>query len=246
MNEQIRDDEMEIDLLEVFQVLKSKALILIVCFVLGVGIAGGATKLLITPMYSASSTIYILNKSTSVTSLADIQLGTALTGDFQSIAKTRSVINEVIDQLGLNMTYEQLVGNITVENPTDTHFLKTTVTNSDPKLAKEISNKMSDVIADKVAEIMMTDKPTTVEKAIEPSSPSSPNVKKNAAIGGLLLLIVAMGFILLRYFMDDTLKNEEDIEKYLGLNTLAAIPIERERRRKTTRAKTAETEEKNL
>lgn len=231
MNEQIRDEEIEIDLVEVFQLLKSKILVLFMSLVLGVVLVGGATKLFVTPMYSATSTIYILTKTTSVTSLADIQMGSALTADFQSLATTRTVIDEVIDELNLDMTYNELLERITIENPTDTHFLKTTVEDPNPKVAKDISNTMATVIADKVAEIMTTDKPTTVEKAIAAKSPSSPNVMKNAAIGGLLFMIVAMGIILLRYFMDDTLKNEEDVQKYLGMNTLAAIPIERSRER---------------
>ncbi|MDD3404443.1 MAG: Wzz/FepE/Etk N-terminal domain-containing protein [Hespellia sp.] len=235
MNEQIRDDEIEIDLIEIFQILKGKILILIMSLVLGVVLVGGATKLFITPMYSATSTIYILTKTTSVTSLADIQMGSALTADFQSLATTRTVLEEVIEELDLNMTYEELLGTITITNPTDTHFLQTTVENADPKLAKEISNTMSNVTAEKVAEIMTTDKPTMVEKAVIAKNPSSPNVKKNGAIGGLLFLILTMAIILLRYFMDDTLKNEEDVEKYLGINTLAAIPIERGQERELKR-----------
>lgn len=237
MNEQVRDDEIEIDLLEVFQVLKSKLLILVLSLALGVGLAAGGTKLLITPQYSATSTIYILTKTTSVTSLADIQMGAALTADFKNLATTRTVIEEVIDQLSLDTTYEELLSSITVENPTDTHFLKTTVENPDPKLAKEISNTMSKVIANKVAEIMTTDKPTTVEKAIVAKTPSSPSLMKNSAIGGLLFLFLAIAIILLKHFMDDTIKNSEDVEKYLGCNTLAAIPIERGREREAKKRK---------
>lgn len=235
MNGQVKDEEMEIDLLELFHVLWRKIVVIVFCFILGVVLAGVGTKLLITPQYSATSTIYILSKTTSLTSMADIQLGAALTGDFKSLATTRTVVEEVIDQLNLDTTYGALVSTITVENPADTHFLKTTVKNPDPKLAMEISNAMSSVIADKVAEIMATDKPTTVEKAIEATSPVSPNVQKNALLGGVLLAFLSIAVILLRYFMDDTIKNEDDVEKYLGLNTLAAIPFEKIRSREQKR-----------
>lgn len=251
MNEQqIRDDEIEIDLLEVFQVLRRRIGIILLSLIVGVVLVAGATKLFITPQYSATSTIYILTKTTSVTSLADIQMGSALTADFQSLATTRTVIEEVIDNLKLDTTYEEMLGTITIENPTDTHFLKTTVENPDPELAKDISNEMSQVISEKVAEIMTTDKPTTVEKATEAKKPSSPNVLKNGLIGGLLFMMVAIAIILLQYFMDDSLKNSDDVEKYLGVNTLAAIPIERgrekeqQKKRKTTKKAAASSKRK--
>lgn len=229
MKEQIKDDEIEIDLLEICRVLFQRIWVIIICLIVGVGLAGGATKLLITPQYSASSMIYILTKTTSVTSLADLQMGTQLTVDFQTLATSRPVIEAVIDDLNLDTTYESLVKTVTVTNPTDTRILQTTVSNPDPKLAMDISNAMSDAISNQVAEVMTTDKPTNVERAVEPQSPSSPNTMKNALIGGLLGTFLAIGIILLKYFMDDTIKNEEDVDKYLGLNILAAIPIERGR-----------------
>ena len=84
-----KDDEMEIDLGEIFHLLMNKLWIIVLCFIIGATLAFGGTKLLITPKYSASSMIYILTKTTSVTSLADIQMGTQLTADFEILAVWR-------------------------------------------------------------------------------------------------------------------------------------------------------------
>lgn len=221
------DDEMEIDLLELFQVLLQKAWVIILCMVIGAGLAFGGTKMLLTPKYSASSQIYILTKTTSVTSLADIQMGAQLTVDFEVLAKSRPVVEKVIDELNLDYTYEELVEMITTLNPSDTRILKMTVENEDPNLAKEIANAMAEVTAERVAYIMTTDKPKIVEEAVTPEKPSSPSTVKNTALGGILGAVLAMGIIVIIYLMNDTIQTEEDVRKYLDLNTLAALPLEK-------------------
>ena len=221
------DDKMEIDLLELFQVLLQKAWAIILCMVIGAGLAFGGTKMLLTPKYSASYQIYILTKTTSVTSLADIQMGAQLTVDFEVLAKSRPVVEEVIDELNLDYTYEELVEMITTLNPSDTRILKMTVENEDPNLAKEIANAMAEVTAERVAYIMNTDKPKIVEEAVTPEKPSSPSTVKNTALGGILGAVLAMGIIVIIYLMNDTIQTEEDVRKYLDLNTLAALPLEK-------------------
>ena len=73
-----KDDEMEIDLGEIFHLLMNKLWIIVLCFIIGASdLRLVVRRLLITPKYSASSMIYILTKTTSVTSLADIQDGYA-------------------------------------------------------------------------------------------------------------------------------------------------------------------------
>lgn len=94
MNERIEAskmerEEMEIDLLEIARLLWHKAWVILLCLIIGAGAFGAYTKFLVTPKYTASSMIYILGETTSITSVADIQLGTQLTGDFTTLAKSR-------------------------------------------------------------------------------------------------------------------------------------------------------------
>lgn len=225
MKEQIKDDEIEIDLMELFHVLLKNAWALILCLVLGAAVAFGGTKLFITPQYEATSMIYILSKSTSISSYLDVQLGQQLTVDFETLATTRTVVENVINELELDTTYEQLIGDITVENPSGTQILKIKVKNPDPVLAKDISNAMSEATANRIAEVMMTDKPTIADVAVTPDHPVSPSTKRNTAIGGLLGMLAAAAYLVIRALMDDTIVDKDDVTKYLGLTTLAAIPL---------------------
>ena len=222
-------EEMEIDLLELFQAMIHKLWLILLLLVLGAGLAFGATKLLITPMYTASSEIYILTKTTTVTSLADIQMGAQITSDFAVLAKSRPVVENVIKELHLDYTYEEVVGMISTENPSDTRILRINVQNADAELAKEMANTFAEETAERVAYIMTTDKPKVVEEAVTPEHPSSPSVGKNTVLGGLLGMVLAMAVITVLYLMNDTIQTEEDVRKYLDLHTLAVVPMEKRR-----------------
>ena len=189
--------------------------------------------MMVTPQYTATSMIYILGQTTSISSIAELQLSSALTADFTIMAKSRAVINGVIKEMDLNMTYDQLKNSVNITNPSDSHILQIEVTNPDPKLAKDISNTMANAVAENIASVMATDKPSIAEKAVTPGAPSSPNLMKNIAMGGIVGAALAVGLIVLGYMMDDTIKTEEDVRKYLQINTLASVSLEKKRRKKS-------------
>ena len=221
-----RYEETEIDLVEVFHALMSKIWLIILLAGLGFGMMIGYTMLFVKPTYSSSSTIYILTKTTSITSLADFQIGTQLTQDYKVIITSRPVLEEVIENLGLNMSYDTLKGQISVNNPDNTRFLELTVKNNDAYLAKKIVDELTNVSVKKTAEVMETEPPNIMDYGQLPESPIAPSMKKNGIIGGLLGLVLACAIIIIRYMMNDSIKNGEDVERYLGLNVLGMIPLE--------------------
>ena len=96
----------------------------------------------------------------------------------------------------------------------------------DPKEAKQIADILRKAVSVQITEIMSADSVNTVEEGNLPTSPSSPNVKKNMMLGALLGLVISMGLIVLISILDDTVKTPDDVEKYLGLNVLTSIPIQ--------------------
>lgn len=219
------DEEITIDLLELARVVWNNIWLVIIAIILGAVLSFVITKLFITPKYQATSTIYILSKSTSITSLADLQIGSQLAGDFEIIATTRELLDNVIESENLNMSYAELKKEIKVTNPSNTHMLRIAVTDPDPQRAAQISNAVADELREEIAEVMNTDRPSTVERAVVPHSRYSPSYKRNVAIGAAVLAILALAIIIIRYLADDTIKDEDDVSKYLGIDTLAAFPL---------------------
>ena len=200
--EKTHDEEMAIDLWELISALKKRALIILAACLLGGVVAGVYTKLCITPMYTATSSMLVTTQETTLTSIADLQLGSALTGDYSILATSRSVLEEVIEDLGLNMNHHQLRGSITITNPEGTHIMEVTARSSDPETAKKIADTMAEV----------------------PSSPVSPSMNKNVMMGALAGFALAAAIVILFAIMNDSIKTEDDIERALGIPTLAVIP----------------------
>lgn len=221
------NEEDEIDLAELFFVLKRKLWLIITCAIVGAGIALAYTLFLIQPIYTSSSMIYIFSKTTTVTSALDLQIGKQLTVDFEILGKSRPVLEKVISDLELDTDYETLLKTVKVENPTDSRIIKITVTNTDPQLASDIANNLADNLSARVAEVIDTDKPSSVENAVPATKPSSPSKSKNTILGGILGLLIAIGIVLVRYYSDMSVRDEDDVRKYLGLGTLASIPYEK-------------------
>lgn len=224
MNNQQENDEAAIDLVELFYVLKKKIFIILGAFAAGIAVMAMYTIFMVTPIYSATSKMYVISPTTSTISLSDLQFGSQLTADYSALIKSREVLTAVIEKAGVDMSYEALNSAVSVENPAETRILTITVTNPVPQTAQELANIVAEVSAEKVADIMGTDEPNVFEQAVEPKSPISPSLKKNCILGGLAGIVIACGIITVMYLMNDSIKSEDDIEKYLGMTTLGVIP----------------------
>lgn len=218
------EDAMQIDLMEVFFALKKRILIIAAAFLAGAALAAAYTQLLVTPMYSSTAKILVLSKETTLTSLADLQLGTQLASDYSVLLTSRPVLQETIDNLDLHMGYGTLRSNISVVNLSDTRILEITVADPDPEMAKTIVDELADVSSDYIGQQMEVVPPKVIEEGVVPSAPTSPNVMRNTALGALAGLVIAAGIIVIRTIMNDTIRSEDDIEKYLGIPTLVAVP----------------------
>lgn len=224
MNQQ--NDVIEIDLREIVLLIGHHLLAIIATTVAAALAAGLISVFALTPMYTSTSQIYILTNSGSVVSLTDLQMGSSLANDYEELIKSRPVVEQVAKNLDLELSYEALLSCVTVTNKDNTRIIRITASYTDPLTAKEIANEFAEVSRKQISKIMMVEEPTIVESAVEAERQSSPNNRKNVIIGVLVGLILSIGVIIIRYLLDDTVKTADDVEKYLGLHTLAAIPDE--------------------
>lgn len=224
------DDEIEIDLWEILFALRAKIWVIILALVIGSGAAVAYSKIILTPKYTSTSMVYILSKETTLTSLADLQIGSQLTKDYKVVATSRPVLQEVIDTLGLDMDYEELKKVLVLDNPADTRVLSIAVEDPDPARAKAIVDSVAKISSTHIGDIMEMTPPKIIEEGIVSEEPSSPHTKKNAAVGGLAAAFVVCFFIVLQVILNDTIRTEEDVEKYLQLSILAAVPEREENR----------------
>lgn len=219
-------DEMELNMLEIFGVLMSRLWLIVLVGVLFAGATGVFYKFVVTPIYTSTTQLCILSNTTSIASLADLAIGTQLTQDYIVVAQSRPVVEKVIDNLELDMTYEELLAVTTVENPDNTRILSISVTNPDPMLAKQIVDQYAQVSRKRIAILMDINEPGIIEEGHVAERKTSPRTTRNAVMAGIVGIILASAIVLIRHMLDDTIKSSDDVERYLGLNTLGILPIE--------------------
>ena len=215
----------EIDILYLLRKLWSKKF-----FIIFVGLLVGTIALLgsvffIKPKYTSTTRIYVVSRS-SDTSLTnqDLQAGSYLVNDYKEVITSSEVLSSVIDQEKLSMSVGELSKDIAVTIPTDTRVISISVTDTDAQRACDIANTVREVAAEKIKAVTKVDDVTTLESATKPSHPSSPNVKKNAAIGALAGVFLAVVGILVAEVLDDRVRRPEDIEEVLGMTLLGVVP----------------------
>lgn len=216
--------EIEIDLMELFYRLLENAKKIIAGALIGMLLFGAYSFLLATPMYQATCKIYVMSASDSAINLSDLQLGSALTADYQEVFHTWEVHEQVIQNLGLNYTYAELEEMISVSNPSDTRILAISITSDDAAEAKAMANEYASVASRYISETMATDQPSILSQALQPTNPVSPRKMLNTALGFILGALVMIAIITVKFILDDKIRTDDDIRKYTGLATLAVVP----------------------
>ena len=233
------NDEIEIDLGEVFHLVISKLGVIILSGILLGVLSIIGTMLFITPKYESTTKIMVLNKQDNNTlTSADMQTSTQLTKDYAELIQSRTVLEGVIAQLNLDMTYKEMLNKVSVETSSDSRIVSISVTDEDPYTASEIANAVRDMAAEHIQSVMDIEAVNVVDTANIPNEKASPSLAKNGVIGGLLGVIIAMAAVIIIYLTNDTIKVEEDVERYLGLSDLGSIPFsEKESRSKKKKSR---------
>lgn len=227
-----QDDEIEIDLKEIFYLLLSHWKSIFLAMLIGAAIFGAYHTFLLKPSYQADASIYITSTD-SMISFSDLQLSAALTDDYANIIKSRTVLNRVIDELDLNLNYKQLGALISVDNPDSTHIVDIKVICDDPELSRNITNALMNISVDQIYQVIGSGEPTVIDYAMaEAVQDVTPSLKKYLMLGALLGALIVCAIVVLRMLTDTTLKTVDDIDRYLHLPVLAAVPYYREMDRK--------------
>lgn len=220
------EDVIEIDLQGLFMLLLHWLWLIVLCGVAAGAVGFAISKFVITPQYESTTKVYILNKQNENTvTYSDVQMGTQLTKDYAQLIKSRYVLEQVAETCALTEEYSSFFDRIQVEAITDTRIIAITVRDEDPAMAQFIANEIRTVASEHIKNVMDIEAVNVAEEANLPEEPASPSVLKWTVLGLLLGVFLCATVLVIRFMMDDTIKTSEDIEKYLGLSTLAMIPI---------------------
>ncbi|KXT72769.1 Tyrosine-protein kinase transmembrane modulator EpsC [Streptococcus sp. DD10] len=225
MNQQ--KETIEIDVMSLLKLLwRRKFLILLVSLFTSI-VALGYSMFVVTPEYSSTTRIYVVNRSQSDNpglTNQDLQAGTYLVKDYREIILSQDVLNQLISDLKLDLSIQELTKKISVQVPTDTRIVSITVEDSTPEEASRIANALREVAAQKIIAVTRVSDVTTLEEAIPATTPSSPNIRRNVLLGFVGGFAVITVVVLLTEILDDRVKRPEDVEDTMKLTLLGVIP----------------------
>ena len=212
-----------IDLVELFYYMLSKLHFLLLGMVLGAVLLGAYASSSITPIYTATSKLYIMG-STGSSIIADLQIGTVLSMDYPEVFKTWEVHQMVNEALGTNYPYSMLQSMISVEIPEDTRILYITARHTDAQTAADLANAYANAAKRFITQTMKTDEPSTFSIALVPGTASGGGITGYVIRGILLGTVLAGGLLVLVFLLDSRPKSPEDVMRYANIPTLAVIP----------------------
>ena len=222
----MQETEYEIDLREIFEMLKNRWLLIVSITCSAVIISGILSFFILTPQYEAGTTLMVNYKTTdsSLMNYTDLQMSQKLVATYSEIVKSERIADSVIEQLGLDLTANELNSKISVSQVGTTEILKIAVKDEDPQLAALMANTVSQVFQQEINKMMEVDNVSTIDVAKVPEYPVSPNKVMNLAIAGVLGLMGSIGLVFVLAFLDRTYKTPTDVERHLGLPLIGAIP----------------------
>lgn len=237
--------EETISLRELFQTLRKRIWLILSITIIAALVSGILSFFVLTPIYS-SSTQLLVNQAKNdqpVYNVGEIQTNLQLMNTYNVIIKSPAILELVIKELDLDTTTDAITGKINVASEKDSQVLSITVQDPDPYMAADIANTTANVFQREIMTIMNVDNVSILAKAVvkDVPSPIKPQPLLNIAIAIVVGLMLGVGLAFLLEYLDNTIKNEQDIEKLLELPVLGAITTieQNDKSKKSAKAKLA-------
>lgn len=227
-----REQELEIDCLELARALWKKAWAILLVAVIVAGSVLACTVVFIKPKYTAQTLLYVNSSNISLgsakvsISASELSAAQSLVDTYIVILKTRTTLNDVIAQSGVPYTYEEIIENnmIQAEAVNSTEVFAIEVTSTDPKEAETLANTIGAVLPNKIASIVEGSSARIVDYAVVPSKKSSPNLTKNTLIGFVLGAFLAAAAVVVEKLMDTKVRDTDYLKQTYDIPVLAVIP----------------------
>lgn len=225
------------ELRDYVRILHKNWVLILTLLIAGIGVAA-AYSLLVAPKYVATTELYVSVRAGEGSATGDLVQGTSFARQavtsYVDVVNSAIVLDPVIDELGLEVTAEELAPQVEASSPLNTVLIDISVTNTDPDRAAEIAN----AVGTQFAAVVVNDlekpegeapslvKIKTIQPAVVPAAPTSPNVPLNLVLGALVGLALGIGAAVLRTVLDTRIHSQHDIEQITDKPLLGGIAFD--------------------
>lgn len=223
------NDEEYIDLVEVAKILWKYAVVILLVGILFAALLFFYAQFFVSPRYEANALFYVNNSTFSLGSAVRISTGelsaaSDLVDTYVAIMQSRANMEQVIEESGVNYTYEQLREMVSAKAVNSTGLFRVTVNSSNPEEARTLANTIAVILPDKISDIVANSSVEVVDYAVTPHTRVSPSYIKYAAIGLLAGIVLASAVVLVISYFDDVIHDEDYLLQSFDAPILATIP----------------------
>ena len=224
VTETSNEEEVTIDLMEVFKQLKTHIRTIILTTLLVALLVGVVTVFFIPKKYESTVRLYLKpDSSTGVSDYSQVNANNLLVNNYVEMIKGNNITEKAANELKLDQ--EEVSKALSVSNETNTQVISITSTTTDPALSKRIVDQVTKTFRDEVRENLNVTNITIIDNSKIATSPVSPSLPKNLAIGALAGAVLSIAVVIIRMLMDTRIHNKDEAEQYLGIPNLGAVPF---------------------
>ena len=224
-----------IEITRILDSIKSKKLVILFILIIFILFGYVYSYHYVVPEYKATSTLLLIPNNTSqgtVLMNSELTVNSELIETYRNIGKNQKILKQVVQNLGLDMTEEELLEKMKITVLKDTYIIQVAVINEDPQKAMDIAKEFDEVFLQEIKNIYHLNNIGIVDEAQLPETPYNVNHIKDMVVFLVLGMGVAFISMVVFYLVDNTIKKEEDIEKYIHLKSLGSIPVSQDKTRR--------------
>lgn len=216
----------EINLKELWHYFISKISIAIIAMITCVLLGNIYVFCFQVPLYKSTTSLVLVKEERSTTSITqnDITLNNNLVSTYSEIIKSRNVLSQVIENLGMEESVETLSRCVNVSSITDTQIIKVDVSRESNIEAKEIADEIAEVFSQEIINIYGIQNISVVDKAQLAENPYNISIIKQNVIYSILGVMLGVGIIFIIFYFDTSIKDAKTVEEKLDLTVLGVVP----------------------
>lgn len=222
--------EREIDIIPILkELLKKLWLIVLVGAVVG-GAAFAGAKLFIKPTYRSGFTAYVNNRqakskeNTDLLTSSDLSASKQLVVTYQKILTSNTILTAAAKSMDFDASYATLKGYVSTESRDETEIIAVYVEHKDPQFAYKYAQAILKTAPQYIAQIVEGSSMKVIDTPEFSDQRYKPNYSRFALIGFLVGALIIIAIVIIRYFIDDTVKGENDLESRFSIPILGVIP----------------------
>lgn len=216
--------EEELNISSLLELFKKWFLLILLFTLIGLGSAifyGYSSPII----YESTTTLYVEPQvNSSIVDYEGILTNSKMIKTYKQIIKSRKIVNKVIDNLKLDITYDKLIDMMTISAVSDTEMLSINIKSEYYQQATIIANELANVFIDQMKIDMGIENIVVIDPAIDNLTPVEPNMMKLSLLGLLAGIMFGCAFAFILETMDNKVKNHDDVKKYLKIKTIGMIP----------------------